>query len=573
HHDLADPFVQSGTLHVFAISGLHIALIAWIAVEGFRAAGLRRRWAGLTALPLLWTYAWVTGAQPSAIRSAVMMTVVTIGWALERPGNAANSLCGAAVILLLWDPQQLFQPGFQLSFCVVLCLSTLSPRIHTLLEQWFQRPLLTPTPSVWRERLGFFQRWLIGSFSVSLAAWLGSLPLIAAYFHIVNPVSLVANLIVVPLSSICLAGCAGSLLVYPFAPVLSDLFNHGSWFWMRLMMICSDWAAGIPGAWFHAPEPGWVAMALWWAGLALCWLWPKISPITRRYVSTSIACGWLGVFASFVWDSMPTRLSLVPRRTGATLVVDPPGWGGVTLLDPGDIWFSPRVLVPFLRSRGINRIENLVITHASAGAITGASSLEKPFWVGSRHGPDGNYRSPAWRDWVKPQPGLVAHPRLHSSGQKLSSWEVLHPPRLAGSRVADDASLVLRGDFSGVRILWIPPLSAKGQNELLRSGLDLTADIVIAQLPGRGEALLDPLLDAIQPGSIIIGDGKEIQSFSRVAALKHRLRRRPVDLFFTSESGFLEILIRSRSFKILASRKTTLPESTSWDGAEPNEER
>src|SRR5437763_1835275 len=114
--------MRSGTMHIFAISGLHIALIAAILVGVLRLFMLPRSACALVVLPLIWAYTGITGWQASAIRSTIMTSVVVAGWLIHRPSNLLNSLAGAALIILIWDPQQLFRAGFQLSFLVALSL-------------------------------------------------------------------------------------------------------------------------------------------------------------------------------------------------------------------------------------------------------------------------------------------------------------------------------------------------------------------------------------------------------------------------------------------------------------------
>lgn len=250
--EVAQPFMQSGTLHIFAISGLHIALIAGILVSLLRVFQIPRGACGLVVIPLIWFYTAATGWQASAIRSTVMMTIIIGGWALRRPSHLVNSLAGAGFVILIWEPRQLFQAGFQLSFFVVLGLALIVPPFESV-RQW----LLQPDPLLPDELRPWWQRWsrtglgwLTASVATSLAAWLGSLPLIAYYFYIITPVSLGANLLIVPLSSIALASSLGSLICGDWLPWCTELFNHSSWFWMKLMIVLSEWAAGLPMAFF-----------------------------------------------------------------------------------------------------------------------------------------------------------------------------------------------------------------------------------------------------------------------------------------------------------------------------------
>jgi competence protein ComEC len=192
-----------------------------------------RRWAGMAAVMGIWFYVVVTGFPTSAIRAAIMATIVIGGWIAKRPSDLMNSLFAAALVILLWDPQQLFQPGFQLSFVVVLCILLILPMIHG----WMKKPF-EPDPFLPRQ-ISSTQFWhgdwianprtfLIDTFAISLAAWLGSIPLAAYYFHVFNIVSTPANWVVVPLTALALISCLGSLLVGWCLPGTAALFNHAT---------------------------------------------------------------------------------------------------------------------------------------------------------------------------------------------------------------------------------------------------------------------------------------------------------------------------------------------------------
>ncbi len=170
--EVSEPFMRSGTMHIFAISGLHIALIAGILVSLLRVLRIPRSLCGWLVIPLIWFYTAATGWQSSAIRSTIMMSVIIVGWAIKRPSDLLNSLAAAGFIILLWDPQQLFQASFQLSFFVVLSIALLMPPIERLRQRLLQPdPLLPPELRPrWRRWLDGPIRFLTRSFATSLAA-------------------------------------------------------------------------------------------------------------------------------------------------------------------------------------------------------------------------------------------------------------------------------------------------------------------------------------------------------------------------------------------------------------------
>jgi ComEC/Rec2-related protein len=254
--DVGDPFLRAGTMHLFAIDGLRIALISGMLVTLLRVLQVSRAWCGAVAIPVIWFYTAATGWEPSATRASVMMTIVLGGWALKRPGELLNSLGGAAFLILVWDPCQLFEASFQLSFFVMLTIGLLLPKLNDVTDRLLQYDPLLPEPLIpkWQRALTWVLRNLTRYFSLSLAAWIGSIPLSALYFHLFSPISPIANLIAVPLGTFALMANLGALICGTWLPVATELFNNAAWFLMAAMTGVSEWFTKIPGSYLSTME-------------------------------------------------------------------------------------------------------------------------------------------------------------------------------------------------------------------------------------------------------------------------------------------------------------------------------
>src|SRR5437899_5778396 len=220
---------------------------------------LSRKWATALIIPLLLFYAAVTGLHVSSIRAAVMSSILLGGFFFERKVFALNSLAAAAFFLLCWNTNEFFSTGFQLSFAVVGGIILLADP----LSEWL-RPIGAPDPflrrrlvSGLRRMIGVGYEWICRGGSVSLAAWLGSLPLIIWYFHLVTPSSLFANLVVVPIAFFILAIALLSLVVAPIASGLSLIFNNANWTLATAVIAFIQWFAQVPGSHYYVAEPGW----------------------------------------------------------------------------------------------------------------------------------------------------------------------------------------------------------------------------------------------------------------------------------------------------------------------------
>src|SRR4029077_8329763 len=117
--DIEEPFQQTGTLHLFAVAGLHVGIVARLLWILAMVARFSRKWATAVVIPLLLFYAAITGLHVSSVRAAIMASVLLGGFFFERKVFVMNSLAAAAVLLLCWDTNEFFSTGFQLSFAVV----------------------------------------------------------------------------------------------------------------------------------------------------------------------------------------------------------------------------------------------------------------------------------------------------------------------------------------------------------------------------------------------------------------------------------------------------------------------
>lgn len=503
--DFEPSFLQSGTLHVFAISGLHIALICMVFVTILRVLRLSRALSGLLALPAAWAYVGVTGWQPSAIRSALMMSVIIGGWALERPGNLLNSLAGACLCVLAWQPGQLFLAGFQLSFGVVASMAILGPPLHRLWNHHVFADSMIPQesrPPLWHRGRQALE-WLGLNLTSSAAAWLGSCPLVWHIFHLFNPVSLAANLVIIPLSSAALIAALASLLCGDWLPALGEVFNASAWIWMTAMVQSSQAFASIPAGWCHVgpiPIPFWITYYGILLGFALA---AHLPPVWKRLRIPSVIA-WIA--AAGAWNAIEnekTRLVFLPG--GGAFWMDLPGVDRDGLINGGDESTARRITIPYLQAHGIDRLPHWFISQAQVQCIGGAPLIQHTL----------NPRSLTALEALRSTLQSRARPKLGTNrlgpiqwltpASEWLGWKVLNPQMLSGFRGFDDNSGVLLGNFEGVRILFCGTLGRRGQRALVdRFGESLRADIVISGIPNEGEPLIEALLDVVQPELILL---------------------------------------------------------------------
>jgi len=267
-------FVQTGTLHIFAISGLHVGIVVGLIIFMLAVMSVpRRSWVFIVA-PLLIAYTLMTGMKPSAIRACIMAIVFLGAGALHRRADSYSALAFAALLLLSFSPGILTEASFVLSFSVVAGILLMYPFLERVL-----RSLCEPDPfSLGHE--GWVTRAVRGTgrklaalAAVSVAAWLISAPLIAGYFGRVAPVALIANVFVVPMAFLVVLSGSLSIVLGLFLTMAADVFNHASLALTHLLLAGLKGLAMIPGGSIKVERVPWWLPIPWYGLLILTLLY------------------------------------------------------------------------------------------------------------------------------------------------------------------------------------------------------------------------------------------------------------------------------------------------------------
>lgn len=251
--DDMNAFSSAGTIHVFAVSGIHVVLIAGFLRTLASVCLVPWRFSGLAVLPILWFYAAMIGFSPSAVRAMVMVTVTYVGTAMLRRscGIVAWALTFLAVNIL--NPAAIYNIGGMLSFAVMLALMLWSDHM--------------PEACV-RGKYGFA--------GFTFIAWASGVPIIVHAFERVSVVALAANLAIVPLLSIALTTSAAGILAGFVSVFAASRLNRMAALAIDMMARLSATAAAIPGATVELAGWGIIECLLWYIALFLaCWLLRK----------------------------------------------------------------------------------------------------------------------------------------------------------------------------------------------------------------------------------------------------------------------------------------------------------
>ncbi len=253
--DQQNAFMRSGTFHIFSISGLHVGVIALALHSVLQLLRIPRKATVALALVILWFYLEVTGINSPAVRSFLMIGFLLGSRTFHLPGNPLAALAAAALLTLLIDPMQLFSAGFQMSYAVVTALVVMGlPLTDRILARWRPYAVLPRPNWKWHHHfVNWLGRQLLGSCSAGWVAFIASTPSGIGYFRLFSPGSLVANLIIVPLSSLAIVSGFLSLVTGLLGVTsLSALFNSSAAITIAGMDWLTQHGTRLPWVYFDA---------------------------------------------------------------------------------------------------------------------------------------------------------------------------------------------------------------------------------------------------------------------------------------------------------------------------------
>lgn len=568
--DLQSDFAASGLAHILSVSGLHVAVVALAVLWALRRVFARvfrrrrgfeaRRWAALFALPAVWIYVVFTGAQAPSMRSGVMATCAFLGLALWRRADPLNALAWAVLGLLLLDPSDCAQLSFQLSVLAVAALILLAPAVRGAV------PLAPPDPTRLtgiRLRLARWGETALQTFCASAAVTVASAPLLAGAFHRLSLAGLVSNIVCLPLAGVLtIVGASGAAL-FALLPSVGGLLLHlGVWISAGLVF-CVHAFAALPGATVSLPRFGLWALPFE-AGLAAWALGSGRVRWSGALVPLSAAGMWL--FASLPSPGLTVTFlsvghgdAIVLRSGDQVALVD---GGGV----PQGADTGLRYVLPYLREKGVRRLDLAVLSHPHPDHALGLASTlgvlpVKRLWLGAGSG-DG----PLATSVIAAAKGAVVerveagHPSFRLGEAQI---EVLGPPHdRALLENVNNGSVVLRVRHGAVTFLLTGDIEADAE-AVLDPG-----PVTVMKAPHHGSKTSSSpaFLARARPSIAVFSVGVKDRFGAPSAEVVARYRALGADCYRTDRDGEVEIHSDGKTVRVRTFRAGAAPEPARCEG-------
>ncbi|RYD38689.1 MAG: hypothetical protein EOP87_01140 [Verrucomicrobiaceae bacterium] len=460
--ELVAAFRNSGTLHIFSVSGMHVAMVGGIAWFVLRQLRVSRRRAVLLILPLVFAYSWITGNSPPAVRSAWMMAVFLLAFSFRRQPDLLNALGAVLLAAMLWDGNLLFQPGVQMSYGVVAAIAVGTAWASRWFAWMAEKEEYLPDSLItgWQARWLLWRKRLATSLGVSTAAWIGSTPLTIWHFGLVTPVALVGTLVLGLPVTLMLAAALFSAVLHPLTPRAAGWLNVANGKVADVCVVLAQGLSAIPGSHFTTKRSG------------------------------------------------EPMLMIYDLEYGSAAACFSGGREGAVLVDCGDPRAFRFRVARSLRGMGIEP-DSVVISQPDGGHLGGASDVWEAFPIRQAWLPVEKARSPVFREWLRDGP--AAGVKILRAGEvdglpfpDGARLEVLHVPDPAAQNArASNRVAVFRLHWRGWRLLLTGDAGMMAESRMLESGGDLSADVIITGRHPSDPTLGAAFLDAVRPQAII----------------------------------------------------------------------
>ena len=562
--DLLENFKSTGTMHLLAISGLHMGLLAVCVSFSCNWLIRRSKWlllntqawklAVLFTLPVLVFYAFIAGFQVPVVRSLIMTSVFLLSVLFDRQWHIPTNVAIAVFIILLTYPLSLFTASFQLSFAAVVGLAAFMPKIKNLL--FFQQKQAAEhiKSKVWR--------WIAACLLVSCVATIATFPLTIFYFHRFSPLSPISTLLVEPLLCIwsLLIGLTSSPFIF-FAPETAEFLLHIGSVGIYGADYVTNTLSQLPFSSIWLSTPTLFEIFLYYALL-----------VSLLYFRRSTVAKTITIFCAILLIAIPAYAKTTFSRRdfdtvnfldvghGNCVIVELAN-GEITIIDGGGTKsekfnVGEMIIAPFLWKKRIKKIKSIIVSHSDADHYNGLDFILKNFtpdtlWLNSKNG-DGK----DFNNLIKHAEELNVEIRIPEAGETLLQHEETTIKNLTNLHIApaigkdNNKSLVIDVSNRMLNFLLTGDIEKSAEEQLINQIKDIRANVLLAPHHGSATSSSMEFLQAVAPKYTVISAGKsKPYTFPSPKVIK-RYQQIESKILNTARDGTITFQIKNVEMKI-----------------------
>lgn len=531
-------FARAGLSHIMAVSGLHVGFILapfWLIIPFFWTFQYGKQ-AGLTILILiLYFYAGLTGFSASVSRASLVGGFLMYGRLFHKARDSKNLTALAALIILLVNPEDIFDIGFQLSFGAVYIILLSSPTINHYLPNrirfsWYGMPVMVVI--------------------ISVLVQAGLYPLLVYYFGEFSIIGPLANAIVVPILTFAVPAALFLLPVSLMVPDLSQILNWPIQIFLEYLHIFVKWASSLEWSWIQTNIETSLLFLIWLSALFAIAAW-TIPTLRWKYI-----CGFLFVLCLYqgqhLLDKFTTpviKLTILDVGQGDAALVSTPN-NNHFLIDTGR-WTpsynsAKHVIIPHLEAEGITRLNAIFHSHPHADHIGGTVELIEKIPIDTIYNAGAHYDSNLYRTYLQKAAQNGIPVKSLSAGDVIASDPstrifIYGPEKTQIFSNVNNHSLVLELVYGTTEFLFMGDAEQNQENRLVRNYPDLiNTDFLKVAHHGSKTSSSSSLLKATSPDISTVSLARSNRFNHPHSAAVERLRQSNSKLYFTSLEGALQ---------------------------------
>lgn len=529
-------FLRTGTSHILAISGSNIGIITafFFFIIRFligrnyklRLRGDDTRYASLITIPFAFMFMLTAGSGIPIIRATIMITVYMLSLFFERGRHLINTLALSALIILLLYPHSLFTPSFQLTFVSVFFIILFAKKFYPYIK--IENRVV---------------KWILSSILITFSATLGTFPIVVYHFYGVNPLSILHNIIAVPLMCTLVMPLSLIGLALPLGEYILQIAGEILNLTMNILTYLDF------GYIFPIIRPSlWEIILYFMCVLTFIYARKRIILALFIFVMLPLVLGYSYIVYEKRFNNTPCII-FIDVGIGDSMLIEGPE-GLRILIDGGgyyrgDYDIGKSILTPILLSRKIITLDYVVNTHPHGDHIGGLRYILQHFKV--KHFATSNYfiKEEKFIDVLKIAKEKGIPIQLWKKGDRLYfsdnfSILVFNPPEDGQMENLNNASLVLKVIYKNISFLLTGDIESDIEEKLILTDTPLKSNVLKVPHHGSRNSSSIAFLQSVKPDIAVLSVGSGIKGLPGIEALK-RYEKLSIPILSTDRNGFIQI--------------------------------
>jgi len=547
---LKELFAEAGIMHILAVSGLHVGIIAMALLALLSILRLPKKLKLLILVLILIMYASITGFRPSVLRATIMFILLIGGKLINRSRNLNISLFFAAFLILLSNPLILYDAGFLLSFIVTFSIINLSPILQGLFSKivvWIKNPL-----------------------AVSTAAWIGIFPLSAYFFTKVSIISIVSNIFIIPLTGIAVILGFVTFFIGMASISLAGIVANINYLVLNLITLIAKSLSSFPFAFIHVAQPSIMVIILYYLMVFFI-----IEIFRKKILSQKIkknaalivlSITLLIIIVQVFYPADNLKVNFINVGEGDCILIEAPNKINI-LIDGGgtpqsDFDVGSKIVVPYLRRKGINEIDLLILTHPHLDHLEGLLPVLMEFKVDMVLDSGLPCDLSEYKEFISLiiKKGIPYHKAkagdnfIFSNNLEIFLLNPLYDSDFYEESDFNNASIVVKLFYKNADFLFTGDIEEAAEKKLLVWQNILQSDILKVAHHGSTSSTNLQFLDKVNPSIAVITVGKNHFGHPSQKTIE-RLEDKNIQIYRTDEDGTIIIRTNGQEYWIRTLRE------------------